>query len=154
MPATRRVGFDEAHPLFVRRDNAGMEINLTTPALLFPAISLILLAYTNRFLGLASVIRNLRDRYDDTHDPLISRQIESLRHRVVLIRNMQLFGASSLLLCIVCMGVLFAGWAAAGKAIFIVSLLFMALSLAISIYEIQISVKALELNLSDMERAR
>ena len=131
-----------------------MEINLTTPALLFPAISLILLAYTNRFLGLASVIRNLRDRYDDTHDPLISRQIESLRHRVVLIRNMQLFGASSLLLCIVCMGVLFAGWAAAGKVIFIVSLLFMALSLAISIYEIQISVKALELNLSDMERAR
>lgn len=131
-----------------------MEINLTTPALLFPAISLILLAYTNRFLGLASVIRNLRDRYDDTHDPLISRQIESLRHRVVLIRNMQLFGASSLLLCIVCMGVLFAGWVAAGKAIFIVSLLFMALSLAISIYEIQISVKALELNLSDMERAR
>lgn len=101
-----------------------MEINLTTPALLFPAISLILLAYTNRFLGLATVIRNLRDRYDDKHDPLISKQIDSLRHRVVLIRNMQLFGASSLLLCIVCMGVLFAGWVNAGIAFFIISLLF------------------------------
>lgn len=131
-----------------------MEINLTTPALLFPAISLILLAYTNRFLGLATVIRNLRDRYDDKHDPLISKQIDSLRHRVVLIRNMQLFGASSLLLCIVCMGVLFAGWVNAGIALFIISLLFMAISLAISIYEIQISVKALELNLSDMEQTQ
>lgn len=131
-----------------------MEINLTTPALMFPTISLILLAYTNRFLGLATVIRNLRDRYDDTHDPLISRQIDSLRHRVVLIRNMQLFGASSLLLCIVCMGVLFAGWVDAGKFIFALSLFFMAISLAISLYEIQISVKALELNLSDMEQSK
>jgi hypothetical protein len=131
-----------------------MEINLTTPALLFPAISLILLAYTNRFLGLATVIRNLRDRYEDKHDPLISKQIDNLRHRVVLIRNMQFFGASSLLLCIVCMGVLFAGWVDAGKVIFIVSIVFMAISLAISIYEIQISVKALELNLSDMEQPK
>jgi hypothetical protein len=131
-----------------------MEINLTTPALLFPAISLILLAYTNRFLGLATVIRNLRDRYDDKHDPLIEQQIDNLRQRVVLIRNMQFFGASSLLLCIVCMGVLFAGFVAAGKIIFIVSLIFMAVSLAISIYEIQISVTALELNLSDMEQPR
>jgi hypothetical protein len=67
---------------------------------------------------------------------------------------MQFFGASSLLLCIVCMGVLFAGWVDAGKVIFIISLLFMTISLAISIYEIQISVKALELNLSDMEQPR
>lgn len=131
-----------------------MEINLTTPALLFPTLSLIMLAYTNRFLGLATVIRNLRDRYDDTHDPLISKQIDNLRHRVVLIRNMQFFGASSLLLCIVCMGLLFAGWVDAGKLIFVLSLVFMAISLAISIYEIQISVKALELNLSDMERQK
>lgn len=131
-----------------------MEINLTTPALMFPTISLILLAYTNRFLGLATVIRNLRDRYDDKHDPLISQQLESLRHRVVLIRNMQFFGASSLLLCIVCMGVLFAGWHDAGKVIFVISLLLMAISLAISLYEIQISVKALELNLSDMEQRK
>ncbi len=133
---------------------AGMEINLTTPALLFPTISLIMLAYTNRFLGLATVIRNLRDRYDDTHDPLISKQIDNLRHRVVLIRNMQFFGASSLLLCFVCMGLLFAGWVDAGKVIFLLSLIFMAVSLAISLYEIQISVKALELNLSDMEQPK
>lgn len=131
-----------------------MEINLTTPALLFPALSLILLAYTNRFLGLATVIRNLRDRYEDKHDPLIVQQIDNLRRRVVLIRDMQFFGASSLLLCIVCMGLLFAGWIEAGKLVFALSLLLMAVSLGISLHEIQISVKALELNLSDMEQIR
>lgn len=131
-----------------------MEINLTTPALLFPALSLILLAYTNRFLGLATVIRNLRDRYEDKHDPLIVQQIDNLRRRVVLIRDMQFFGASSLLLCIVCMGLLFAGWIEAGKLVFVLSLLLMAVSLGISLHEIQISVKALELNLSDMEQIR
>jgi hypothetical protein len=39
------------------------QLSLTTPALLFSAISLLLLAYTNRFLAYASVVRNLHARY-------------------------------------------------------------------------------------------
>lgn len=128
-----------------------MDINLTTPALLFPTISLIMLAYTNRFLGLSTVIRNLRDRYDERNDPLLSRQIDNLRRRVVIIRNMQILGALSLLICIVCMLVLFAGWVDAGRALFVASLLLMAASLALSIRELHMSVGALEINLSDME---
>jgi len=128
-----------------------MDINLTTPALLFPAVSLILLAYTSRFLGLASLIRNLRDRYEQRHELRVSKQIESLRRRVLLIRNMQAFGVASLLGCILCMLVLFVGWVVAGKVIFVISLALMGMSLAISLREIQISVIALELNLSDME---
>jgi hypothetical protein len=131
-----------------------MEINLTTPALLFPAISLIMLAYTNRFLGLATVIRNLRDRYDKKHEPHVPRQIESLRRRVLLIRNMQAFGAASLLGCMLCMLFLFLGWVDIGRVVFAVSVILMAISLAISLREIQISVIALELNLSDMEQPR
>ncbi len=137
-----------------RHYNRPMEINLTTPALLFPAISLILLAYTNRFLGLATVIRNLRDRYDKTHDPLIHKQIHSLRRRVNLIRNMQAYGVASLLGCIVCMFILFAGWVDIGRLVFGASLVLMGISLAISLREIQISTIALELNLSDMEEAQ
>lgn len=130
-----------------------MDINLTTPALLFPTISLIMLAYTNRFLGLSTVIRNLRDRYEQRNDPLLSRQIDNLRRRVVIIRNMQILGALSLLVCIVCMLVLFGGFVDAGKALFVISLLLMAASLALSIRELQMSVGALEINLSDMEEA-
>jgi Protein of unknown function (DUF2721). len=51
-----------------------MEINLTTPALLFPAISLLLLAYTSRFLALAALMRELHVRYKTQPDPRIKGQ--------------------------------------------------------------------------------
>ena len=80
-----------------------MKIDLTTPALLFPAISLLLLAYTNRFLTLANLIRDLHAKYKQSRDQLIPGQIANLRYRMVLIRNMRAFGVSSLLLCVLSM---------------------------------------------------
>ena len=128
-----------------------MDINLTTPALLFPAISLLLLAYTNRFLALATLIRTLHTKYkEDPHDVILG-QIKNLRKRVILIRNMQACGVLSLLLCVVCMFLLFANEQIAGRYTFGVSLILLIISLALSVYEIQISVKALKLQLSDME---
>ena len=128
-----------------------MDINLTTPALLFPAISLLLLAYTNRFLTLATLIRTLHAKYkEDPHDMILG-QIKNLRKRVILIRNMQAFGVMSLLLCVVCMFLLFANEQIAGRYTFGVSLILLIISLGISVYEIQISVKALKLQLGDME---
>lgn len=129
-----------------------MDINLTTPALLFPAISLLLLAFTNRFLALASLIRQLHASYkSDPHEILLG-QISNIRYRINLIRDMQAFGVSSLLMCVVCMLVLFAGLIEVGKWIFAASLVLMAISLAISIREIQISVGALDLQLKDLEQ--
>jgi hypothetical protein len=130
-----------------------MEFNLTTPALLFPAISLLLLAYTNRFLTLASLIRELHARYRQDHEPVILPQIANLRYRVVLIRDMQAAGVISLFLCVLCMFVLFAGLVDLGKIIFGVSLLLMLVSLGLSIREIQVSVDALNLRLRDLEEA-
>ncbi|MBW3625899.1 MAG: DUF2721 domain-containing protein [Armatimonadetes bacterium] len=129
-----------------------MEIQLTTPALLFPAVSLLLLAYTNRFLALAALIRSLHAQYQERPDPLILRQIDNLRRRVLLIRNMQALGVLSLLVCVVCMFVLFAGGTLWGKYLFGGSLILLMASLALSIWEIQISVRALNLHLQDLER--
>jgi hypothetical protein len=129
-----------------------MEITLNTPALLFPAISLILLAYTNRFLGLATLVRNLSRDYRLRQSDTLLGQIHQLRHRLLLIRNMQAFGVASLLACVVCMFVLFAGFVATAKIIFALSLVLMTLSLAISLREIQLSVGALNLELSDLEK--
>ena len=126
----------------------GMELNLATPALLFPAISLLLLAYTNRFLALAALIRDLQSRYRDSHEATLYRQIESLRRRVLLIRNMQVVGVGSLFTCVLCMLVLLAGWLLVAQILFIGSLLLMLLSLALSLREIQISVEALHIQLS------
>ena len=128
-----------------------MDISLTTPALLFPALSLLMLAYTNRFLGLSTVIRNLHADYQKAPDPNLLGQIDNLRYRVILIRNMQIAGAASILGCVVCMLVLFFGFVEIGKAIFSISLILLVISLALSIRELQISVGALELHLSVLE---
>lgn len=127
-----------------------MEISLTTPALLFPAISLLMLAYTNRFLTLATIIRGLHDRYQSQQDENLVLQIANLRYRVYLIRNMQIFGVLSLLFCVISMFALFAGWIAAGQWTFGAALILMMISMGISLRELQISVGALDLLLSEM----
>lgn len=129
-----------------------MEISLTTPALLFPAISLLLLAYTNRFLTLATLIRALRKQFKETADQNIKAQITNLRKRVNLIKNMQLTGIASLLLCVVSMFAIYENWQVWGSVIFGVSLVLLMISLIFSIIEIQISVKALNIHLSDIEK--
>lgn len=128
-----------------------MEITLTTPALLFPTVSLLMLAYTNRFLTLATIIRGLYDRYHADKDETLLLQIQNLRYRVYLIRNMQIVGVLSLLLCVVSMFALFAGWVAAGQWSFGIALILMIISLGISLRELQISVGALDLLLTDLE---
>ncbi len=105
-----------------------MEITLTTPALLFPAISLLLVAYTNRFNTIGARIRTLHSQYKDSPDDVLVGQIESLRKRVHLIRNMQAFGVASLFSCVLCLFVIFAGKLLAGKIIFCLSLILMMIS--------------------------
>src|SRR5512137_3028665 len=103
--------------------NDTMDINLTTPALLFPAISLLLLAFTNRFLTLANLIRDLHARYKVDQNEVFVGQIANLKYRIRLIRDMQAFGVTSLLFCTVSMFALFAGWLDIGKWIFGFSLI-------------------------------
>jgi hypothetical protein len=129
-----------------------MDLTLTTPGLLFPTVSLLLLAYTNRFLALAALIRNMYAQYKANPDPLLLPQIENLKVRVRLIRDMQFLGVSSLFLCVVCMLLLFAGMDRPAEAVFAGSLLLMLGSLALSIWEIQISIRALQIQLGDLGR--
>lgn len=131
-----------------------MEITLSTPALLFPAISLLMLAYTNRFLALSNRIRDLHARYKATPDMILIGQIRNLRRRVELIKNMQGSGVLSLLCCVVCMFLLFGGYVTAGKILFAGSLVLMVVSLLLSLVEIWISVGALNLQLSSLEEGK
>jgi len=128
-----------------------MNITLTTPALLFPTVSLLMLAYTNRFLTLATIIRTLYDRYHTNHDENLLGQIANLRHRVYLIRNMQIYGVLSLLFCVASMFALFTGWTPGGQWSFAIAMIMMIISLGISLRELQLSVGALDLLLTDLE---
>ena len=127
------------------------QLTLTTPALLFSAISLLLLAYTNRFLAYASVVRGLHAKYKQNPDALIVGQIQNLRKRLVLTRTMQLLGIGSLLLCVLCMFLVYIELQLSAEIIFGIALVMLIVSLSISVREIQISVKALDLHISDME---
>ncbi len=129
-----------------------MELNFTTPSLLFPAISLLLLAYTNRFLAIANLIRKLHDEYiSGQKNKLLLHQIKGLRTRINLIRYMQGLGVFSFLLCVVCMYCIYIDRQKTAGIIFTISLLSLAVSLFISLVEIIKSTNALELELSDME---
>ena len=129
-----------------------MEINFTTPALLFPAISLLLLAYTNRFLALANLVRKLHDEYKSgEQNKIILRQIHSLRRRIRLVRYMQALGVFSFLCCVVTMYTIYMNWTEAIRYEFALSLLSLLASLIVSLFEITMSTKALELELSDIE---
>ena len=129
-----------------------MELSITTPALLFPALSLLMLAYTNRFLALANLIRSLHAQYlQNTDQKHLLEQIRSLRARIKLVRSMQAFGALGFLFCILCMFCIFEGWERASYVIFAVTIITFVISLIFSLIEIYMSTQALEVELSDIE---
>ena len=127
------------------------ELTLTTPALLFSAISLIMLAYTNRFLAYAAVIRNLHSEYLKKNDKSLIHQIKNLKLRINLTRWMQIFGISSLLLCVLTMFLIYVGQQKIAVWVFGIALILLIISLILLIKEIQISAKALNLHISDIE---
>lgn len=129
-----------------------MDISINTPALLFPAISLIMLAYTNRFLALSSRVRSLHDKYQNHEQKhIIHGQIKNLRYRLKLIKNMQALGVLTFLSCIFCMYLIHVESMVFANIVFAFSLITFSASLTLSLLEIQLSTKALELELSDME---
>ena len=129
-----------------------MDIGISTPALLFPAITLLLLAYTNRFLAIANLIRSLHKRYQEQpeHGVLLP-QITNLRLRMNLIRYMQAFAILSFVGCVLSIFFLYIGAESEGYYAFGVSLVLLLISLILSFIETQISTKALNYELSDME---
>lgn len=128
-----------------------MELNIQTPALLFPAVSLLMLAYTNKFLAIANLIRNLVSDYEKNQSTGHLKQIKSLRRRLMLIRWMQVCGVASMLLCVVTMFLIYEDWQVLAKILFGVSLLLMMASLVITLVEIGLSAGALKVLLKDLE---
>lgn len=126
------------------------DLTLTTPAVLFSAISLIMLAYTNRFLAYASLVRTLHEKFKQSCDDVLMQQIHHMKRRLRLIQAMQILGIGSLLLCVLCMFLIYVNWQFVAELIFGVALLMLIFSLMLSIREIRISGKALDLQLGDM----
>lgn len=127
------------------------EFSLVTPTLLFSAVSLIMLAYTNRFLSYAQLVRNLKDKYVKDRSEVTAAQIANLRKRLNLTRSMQILGITSLFCCVVSMFFCFISLRITAIIIFGIALLLLISSLGLSIRELVISTKALEIHLNDLE---
>lgn len=130
-----------------------MQLTINIPALLFPAITFLMLVYSNRFLALSNLIRSLHDRYgkEESSRQNIIRQIKNLRTRLTMIRFMQILAVTSFLFCVVCMFLIFTNRQSVAHWLFAVSMCSLMGSMVLSLLEIQISTKALEHELSDME---
>jgi len=131
--------------------NISPELSLTTPALLFSAISLIMLAYTNRFLAYAALVRNLAEQYETNPEQDYLFQIKNLRKRLNLTRGMQILGILSLLLCVLSMFLMYINTVDIAVYVFGIALLLLIGSLGLLIWEIQISVRALNYRLKNIE---
>ena len=128
------------------------ELTLITPTLLFSAVSLIMLAYTNRFLSYAQLVRTLKDKYMEDRSKVTHAQIQNLRKRLNLTRNMQIFGVVSLLLCVVTMFLIYINLQFLSAIIFAVALVLFIISLTLSVWELLLSTKSLNIYLSDMDK--
>ena len=148
----RRTFIDYFHPaITVHLPLMNTELSISTPALLFPAVSLLFLSYTNRFLHLSALIRSLHQEWQRLHDQRLHGQIENLRKRLVMIRWMQLLGSASLLLSVLAMVSLAFGQQVMGEIAFVIALLLMAASLFVLIFEIWCSGGALHILLNQVE---
>ena len=129
-----------------------MTLSLSIPALLFPAISLTMLAYNARYLAIAALIRNLHASYQKTASETVKMQVKKLRKRLTIIKNMQAVAIVSFLLAVITIFLIYIEQPFWAKMVFGISLFALMLSLILSLIEVQLSTKALEIQLSDLEQ--
>ncbi|WP_028665535.1 DUF2721 domain-containing protein [Runella zeae] len=128
-----------------------MELSISTPAILFSTVSLMMIAFTNRYLAIASLIRELHDKFRVTPDVNYVEQIKHLHRRVHIIRNIQFIIVTSLLLSAISMLFIYLHYQSAAQMLFFVALLLQIAALGLSVWEISLSIHALKIELSDME---
>jgi hypothetical protein len=128
-----------------------MNLTLSIPALLFPAISLTMLAYNARYLAIAALIRQLHKQYQETGSSSVSLQVKKLSKRLTIIKNMQATAILSFLLAVITMSLIYVQLNLWANLVFGISLLALIISLVLSFIEVQLSTKALAIQLKDLE---
>ncbi|AWX44622.1 hypothetical protein HME9304_01625 [Flagellimonas maritima] len=129
-----------------------MQLTLSIPALLFPAISLTMLAYNARYLAIAALIRQLHKQYAEDATPPLEKQIAQLRRRLGIIKNMQAMAIISFLLAVITMSLIYIELTIWANIIFSASLMALIISLLLSLIEVQLSTKALAIQLNTMDK--
>lgn len=127
-----------------------MELTFSIPALLFPAISLSMLAYNARYLTIAALIRQLHKQFEETQATPLEQQINLLRRRLDIIKYMQMTSILSFLLAAITMFLIYVEFHYWAHAVFGLSLLLLVASLILSLFEVRLSTRALAIQLKNM----
>lgn len=129
-----------------------MELTISTPSLLFSAISLLMLAYTNRFIAVANLVRQFVHMYDEKQDDNILRQLKNFQIRLKIIKFTQIFGVTSFIFCVISMLLIFLSHDFIAEIVFICSLVTMIISLSLSLQEVFLSIGALNIEMNRVEK--
>jgi len=127
------------------------EITISTPALVFPALSVLMLAYTNRFIAISKRVRALHAEHKNNPQKRLLKQIQSLHKRLLYIRNMQFMAISGFLINMVSIFLILIGQTMVATLLFGISLLCIIISLLVSVLEIHRSVQAMSYELESDE---
>ena len=128
-----------------------MDLNISTPGLIFPSISFLLIAYSNRFLAIATLIRDLKTKFSENKAEILLKQIKNLRYRLKLIRWMQAVAVFGMLLALLSIFSLYLELDLIGKIFFVSAVISITTSLSIALVEIMFSGRALDLELEDIQ---
>ena len=134
-----------------------MVLDLTTSALLFPAIPLLMITFGTRFTVVSELIRKIHDEYaadidlDDVRAKRMLGEISALKKRLWMIQINQTLSSLSFFFNLLPMFALYMGNQNLAKTIFGIALALLMLAVVLFIIEISIAVRSLNLQLSDLD---
>ena len=126
------------------------------PALLFPAIPLMMISFGNRYTSLATLIRKIHDKLITTKSSELVidhyfDQIKILTRRLTLVRSVQTLSGISFLFNLLTIFTNYINIEVLALNFFGLSVLVFSIAIILFIYEIQLSTKALSKHLEDLK---
>ena len=134
-----------------------MVLDLTTAALMFPAIPFLMLTFGTRFTVVSELIRKIHDEYaseinlDDVRTKRMLGEISTLKKRLLMIQINQTLTSLSFFVNLLTIFALFMGHQNLSKLLFGIVLILLMLAIILFIVEIGIATKSLNLHLEDLD---
>ena len=134
-----------------------MVLDLTTAALMFPAIPFLMLTFGTRFTVVSELIRKIHDEYaaeinlDDVRTKRMLGEISTLKKRLLMIQINQTLTSLSFFVNLLTIFALFMGHQNLSKLLFGIVLILLMLAIILFVVEIGIATKSLNLHLEDLD---
>ena len=134
-----------------------MVLDLTTAALVLPAIPFLMLTFGTRFTVVTELIRKIHDEYaanidlDDVRAKRMLGEISTLKKRLLMIQVNQTLASLSFFVNLSTVFSLYMGNQYLAKLLFGIVLGLLMLAIILFIIEIGIATKSLNLHLSDLD---